>query len=74
MTRDEAMPGAVVAKVNARGEKQPGLYKIRSTTERCATVERVGGYGRQDFFRLARLRLATPDERRAAGLEVDDGK
>ena len=68
MTRSEAVPGAVVAKVNHLGEKQPGLYRIRSTTERCATVERVGGYGRQDFLRLANLRLATADEKRAAGV------
>lgn len=73
MTRDEAVPGAVVVRVNGRGERiNRNIYRIHSHyqgTEVFLWILARGHWRRLVAAKfMEHLRLATESERKEAGL------
>jgi len=68
MSRGEAVPGAVVVRLNTRGERKPGIYWIREILARSAVVTARGEHEMSWVIRLSLLRLATAAEKSEAGL------
>jgi len=68
MTREEAVPGAVVVKLDKHGERKSGIYWIKEVLARSAVVTTRGEHEMSWVIRLSLLRLATAEERADAGL------
>ncbi len=67
VTREEAVPGAVVVRLDRHGERMPGLYRIKDVMlVTVGAIELFGSGIEDDWFqiRMDRLRLATEEEKR----------
>ena len=63
MSRAEAIPGAIVVRLDRKGERMPGLWRVVDVAPWDAKCHLAQG-GRADWYSLSRLRLAAEEEKR----------